>query len=153
MYLYVLKDYETAIEIYTQCIEEDPDDFFAYNRRAEAYTHQNKPEQANQDSRTVIQRAAELNSQNHDVFSQLGIAHLSLGEGTQAKAAFEKAEIYVKTDGTFEGTCHCIPWNWAIYHTAESNYDQALVYIDQALAMNNSVRNHMFKAEILKKMN
>lgn len=80
------KDYQKAIDLYTQSIELDPKNVIYYSNRAAAYSTFNQNENAAEDAKKAI----EIDPSYAKGYSRLGHALLSLGDAQGAIDAYQK---------------------------------------------------------------
>jgi len=147
-----LKDYDKALAAHSDCIDNDPDDEWAYLSRGILYKQLGESEKATADFETVLSLVSDNEDASHDSYRFAGTAYLELGDATKARKYYEKSAEVVKTDGTKNGTCFCVFQSWAKYYKHIGDYAKALEQIDIAIGLANSVRNNELKREIEKSM-
>jgi len=81
------KDYEKAIDFYSQAIELEPNDHVLYSNRSACYININKAELAYQDGKKCVA----LNPTWWKGFHKQGLAEFSLGKFDEALISYEKA--------------------------------------------------------------
>jgi len=146
-------DYDKAIKVYSECIEEDEEDEYAYLTRGETYKLAGQLENAKADFEKVLELVtSDEEDASHDSYRFAGTAYLELDNPKKAKEYYKKAEKTVKTDGTKDGECFCIYQSWAKYHMYNKDYKKALKQIELAIGLSNSVRNNAQKQEILQNL-
>ena len=152
-YVYIWsKEYEKAIAIFDECINSDPkDDYYVYTR-GDVYKRMGEHAKAKADFDKVLEMVADADDTSHNAYRFVGYAHLEMGRPDEAKVCFEKAQEAIKTDGTRDGICFCIPQNWARYYRNIGDYQKALEQIELAIGITNSVWNNELKREIMREM-
>lgn len=80
------KNYEKAIDLYTQAIKLDPKNVIYYSNRAAAYSTSQQHEKAVEDAKTCIS----IDPKYAKGYSRLGLALLSLGDSQGAIEAYQK---------------------------------------------------------------
>ena len=153
LYLYAYKDYEKAIECYNEKIAEDPTDPHTYVTRALANTKLKRYAKAKQDYKKALELYGEKKIEDPSPCWQVYIANCKLGlkEVGTARELFENGLDTPKKPGAWcnKPVCDVCLYSLGKICEIEKDYDQALEYYDQALAVSNSVKHNMAREEIL----
>jgi len=87
---------------------------------------------------------------HNDYTTQAGLL-IALGKCDNALKYLKQAEETMKSDGRNScGACACVYRTWAKYYLKLNRLKEALVTIDHALTLENSVGGHSIKDEVLK---
>ncbi|MCL2378819.1 MAG: tetratricopeptide repeat protein [Defluviitaleaceae bacterium] len=143
-------EYEKAMAIHDECIEDDPEDECALLSRGELYKEMGEAAKASADFNRLLEVISENEDAGHDSYRYAGTASLAMDNPEKAREYYEKSTEAVKTDGTKGGICFCIHQSWAKYYRYLGDYAKALEKIDLAIGISNSVMNNDLKQEILK---
>lgn len=120
--LFHKKNYESAIKLYNESIELNPNNIFAYNNRGRSYRALNQYELAIQDFNKAIQ----LNPNDALAYFNRGCAYDNLGKYEQAVQDYSKAvQLNPNSPGAYINRGN-IYKNWGKYGSAIQDYDKAI---------------------------
>ncbi len=118
------KDIDKKIDLYTQCIEKDPQLADAYNNRGLAYGNKGDNDQAIKD----YDKAIELNPQYAEVYFNRGFAYSNKGDNDQAIKDYDKAiELNPKDADAYNQLCYA--------YLGKKDFPAALDAVNKAIAL------------------
>jgi len=153
IYMYAYKDYEKAIECYSQKIESDPTDPHTYVTRGIAYTKTNRHAKAENDFKEAIALFEEKAKEDPSPCWNIYIANCWLG----LKETETVREMFVDnldTPGKPDAWCSKPQCDVCLYSLGliaedEKEYDKALEYYNQAIEISNSIKHNVARDGII----
>ncbi len=112
--------YRDAIATYTRGLELDPHHAMLYRHRGHRYISTRQFDKAVKD----MQRAAELNDKDFDIWYHLGLAHYLKGDFKKAAAAYERCRAVAQNDDSIIAVSD---WLYMTYRRQKRDADAARV--------------------------
>lgn len=112
--------YKDAIATYTRGLAIAPSDAMLYRHRGHRYITLRQFDQAVSD----LERAAELNNKNYDIWYHLGLAYYLRGQFAKAAAAYEKCRAVAEKDDSLIAVSD---WLYMTYRRQKKNAQAAAV--------------------------